>query len=67
MITILPPVAYGYHPLTGEPIMIKAGARGYWQMKVGIDPDKANKDANVTSEQASALFTRAFGKKADSA
>ena len=42
------------HPVTNEPILLKAGEKGYWPAP-GIDPDAYNKAMRVTSAQLRAM------------
>jgi hypothetical protein len=50
----LPTTCATLHPVTGKPIMLKAGVKGYWPAP-DIDPDTYNRAMNVTNAELKAM------------
>jgi len=50
----LPIAAATRHPVTNEPILIKAGIKGYYPVP-GLDVDTYNRDMKVTEAQLRAM------------
>lgn len=51
----LPPFCASRLPSTNEPILIKAGERGYYRGWPGLNPEEFNAEIGVTEAQVSAM------------